>query len=67
MLELLRQRLQSKTYLTALIGAILTIVDQQSGAISGLFPVEYRSYLVMAWPLIMLTLREVTTTALADK
>jgi hypothetical protein len=67
MIELLKQRLRSKTYWAAMIGASLVILDAQSGFISGLLPVEYRSYTIMAWPLIMITLREVTTSALNSK
>jgi hypothetical protein len=67
MIELLKQRLRSKTYWAAMIGAGLVILDTQSGFISGFLPAEYRSYTIMAWPLIMITLREVTTSALNSK
>lgn len=67
MLELLKQRLRSKTYWAAMLGAGLVILDAQSGFISGFLPAQYRSYVVMAWPLVMISLRELTTTALADK
>jgi uncharacterized membrane protein len=67
MLTLLKQRLQSKTYQVALLGAVLTIIEAQSGYLSSFVPAEYRRYAVMLWPILMLTLREVTTTALSDK
>jgi hypothetical protein len=67
MLNLIKQRLKSKTYQAALLGAVLTIIEAQSGYLSSFVPVEYRRYAVMLWPLVMLTLREVTTTALAEK
>lgn len=60
-------RLKSKTYWVALIGALLTAIEANSGFISKALPVEYRAYIVMLWPVLMLTLREVTTTALQDK
>jgi hypothetical protein len=51
----------------ALIGALLTVVEVNSGFLSTLLPVQYRQYTIMLWPVIMLALREVTTAALADK
>ena len=67
MFTLLKQRLQSKTYQVALLGAVLAIIEAQSGYLSGFVPMEYRRYAVMLWPVLMLTLREVTTTALSEK
>jgi uncharacterized membrane protein len=67
MLELLRQRLTSKTYWVAIIGSLLTIMELNSGFIGQFIPAEYRSWVIMLWPVIMLTLREVTTTALSAK
>lgn len=61
------QRLKSKTYCVAIIGALLTAIDAQSGFITGFIAAEYRPWVLMAWPALMLTLREVTTTALSDK
>lgn len=61
------QRLKSKTYWVAIIGAILTIMDTNSQFFGGLIPAPYNQYLVMLWPVVMITLREVTTTALSDK
>ena len=61
------QRLQSKTYWAAIIGALLTGLDAQSGFFSQYFPPAYRAYVPMLWPVLMMVMREVTTTALADK
>lgn len=61
------QRLKSKTYWVAIIGAILTIMDTNSQLFAGLIPAPYSQYLTMLWPIVMIALREVTTTALADK
>ena len=66
-MELLIQRLKSKTYWIALIGALLSVVEVNSGFFGQLIPLPYRTYLIMFWPVVMLILREVTTTALADK
>ena len=61
------QRFKSKTYWVAILGALLTVIEANSGFISSLMPPAYRAYIVMLWPVLMLTLREITTTALADK
>lgn len=61
------QRLKSKTYWVAVIGALLTAAEINSNFLSSFIPVVYRNYVVLLWPVIMLTLREVTTAALADK
>jgi hypothetical protein len=61
------QRLKSKTYWAAIIGALLTGVDASSGFFSQYFPLEVRPYIPLFWPVLMLILREVTTTALSDK
>lgn len=61
------QRLKSKTYWVALVGALLTAVEANSGLLGQFVPVEYRAYALMLWPVLMLVLRELTTTALADK
>ena len=66
-MELLIQRLKSKTYWVALLGALLTIVEANSGFFGQYIPMPYRTYIVMLWPVLMLALREVTTTALAEK
>ena len=61
------QRLKSKTYWVAVIGALITAVELNSNVLGSFIPVPYRNYVIMLWPVLMLTLREVTTTALADK
>jgi uncharacterized membrane protein len=61
------QRLKSKTYWTAIIGALLVIVEQNSGVFSLYLPAEVRTAAVMLWPVLMIALREVTTSALGDK
>ena len=67
MIELLKQRMRSKTYLTALAMAVISIIEINSRIITQYIPTEYAGYVVLAWPVLMLTLREVTTVALADK
>ena len=67
MLDLIKQRLQSKTYIAALVGALITLIEANSGVLSQLVPPEYRAWLMAAWPIGMMALREVTKTALADK
>jgi uncharacterized membrane protein len=66
-MNLILQRLKSKTYWVALVGALLTVIEANSGFIGQYIPMPYRTYIIMLWPVVMLVLREVTTTALADK
>jgi len=66
-MNLILQRLKSKTYWVAIIGALLTAIEANSGFLSQFIPVAYRPYIVMLWPVLMLVLRELTTSALADK
>ena len=57
MLKLIRTRLKSKTYRAAMVGALLAMVESNSGILSALLPVAARPYAVMAWPILMITLR----------
>lgn len=61
------QRLKSKTYWVAIVGALLTVIEANSGFIGQFVPAPYRAYIIMLWPVLMLVLRELTTTALAEK
>ena len=61
------QRLKSKTYWTAIIGALLVVIEQNSGFFSMYLPDSYRAAAVMLWPVLMILLRETTTSALSDK
>ncbi len=67
MIELLKQRLQSKTYITALVLALITALEMNLQFVQQFIPVQFQQYLVFVWPVAMLTLREVTTVALSDK
>ena len=66
-MEILIQRLKSKTYWVAMVGAVLAIIEANSNFIGQYIPLPYRTYAVLLWPVLMVLLREVTTTALADK
>ena len=61
------QRLKSKTYWVAIVGALLTAIEANSGFLGQFIPAPYRAYIIMLWPVLMLILRELTTSALADK
>lgn len=67
MMQSILQRLKSKTYWAAVIGALLLVVEHNSGIFSMYLPESVRSMAVLLWPVLMVALREVTTTALADK
>lgn len=59
----IKNRLISKTYLTALGLGIITMLDMNSGFISSQLPEAYKPLLLGIWPLTMMTLREMTTSA----
>ena len=61
------QRLKSKTYWVAIVGALLTVIEANSGFIGQFVPAPYRAYIIMLWPVLMVILREVTKSALSDK
>jgi uncharacterized membrane protein len=63
----LLQRLKSKTYWVAILGALLTAVEVNSGFLGSFIPMPYRKYVILLWPVLMVLLREVTTSALSDK
>ncbi len=67
MLDKIKARLRSKTYWAAITMAALSIIEVNAQLVTSLLPPEYRSYLLLSWPLVMITLREVTNGALSDK
>ncbi len=60
-------RLKSKTYWAAIVMALVSIIEMNAQIISTALPIEYRSYLLLSWPIVMITLREITAGALSDK
>jgi uncharacterized membrane protein len=66
-MKAIAKRLKSKTYWAAILGALLVVLEQNSGVISGYLPDEYRNLAVLLWPVLMVALREVTTKPMADK
>jgi uncharacterized membrane protein len=66
-MEVLIQRLKSKTYWVAIVGALLTAIELNSGFLGSFIPMPYRNYVILLWPVLMVILREVTTSALSDK
>ena len=61
------KRLKSKTYWSAIVGALLLVIEHNSGIFSAYLPESVRSMAVLLWPVLMVALREVTTSALSDK
>lgn len=61
------QRLKSKTYRVGMVGLLITVLEINSGVITGWVPVDYRPWLILIWPMLMFTLREMTNSALGDK
>ena len=60
-------RLKSKTYRVAIVGALILIVEHNSGFFASFLPESIRALAVMMWPVLMITLREVTTSSLDKK
>jgi hypothetical protein len=67
MLELLKQRWQSRTYRVAVIGAVLTVLEVHYQPLSMFLPERYRIYVVLLFPVAMMLMREVTKIPLSDK
>ena len=63
----LLQRIKSRTYWVAIVGALLTAIELNSGFLGSFIPMPYRNYVILLWPVLMVILREVTTSALSDK
>jgi hypothetical protein len=66
-MNIIIQRLKSKTFWAAMAGILLTIFEVNSGFFASMLPEAYRPALVMFWPVVMLFMREFTNSALADK
>jgi hypothetical protein len=66
-ITLLKQRLTSKTYWAGIILALLTVIEVKAGIVAAYLPPQYQPYLLAVWPIVMMLMREVTTTALSDK
>ena len=65
--QLFLERVRSKTYWAALIGAILTIVEAQYDFLTTLLPPAVMPYAPLIFPIAMAILREFTTMALENK
>lgn len=63
----IKNRLLSKTYISALLLGLITAVELNNQFLSSLFAEQYRPYLLMIWPVAMMTLREMTKEAVDDK
>jgi len=66
-MEKIIQRFKSKTYWLAMIGAVLSVLEINSGFITQFVGADTRPYLVAFWPVVMLFAREITTTGLSEK
>ena len=67
MFDKIKARLTSKTYIAAATMAVLTAIEINSPLLSKLLPPEQRPYLLALWPVIMMTLREITKTSVDNK
>lgn len=67
LIKLFLQRWKSKTYRAATILSALSYLEANYSLIGQFLPLLWRPVLWLVWPAVMLTLREVTTTALSEK
>lgn len=61
------KRLKSKTYWAAIIGALLMVLERNSGFFGAYIPESARDMALMLWPVLMVALREITTTSVSEK
>lgn len=66
-MDKIKKRLKSKTYWAAIAGTLMTVLEANGTGLSQLLPPESRVWAMMFWPVLMIMLRELTTTALSDK
>lgn len=66
-MNLIWQRLQSKTYIAALILSVLTILEANFQVLALLVPPKYQPYTPLIFPLAMMVCREFTKEALGEK
>jgi hypothetical protein len=67
MLNLILQNLNSRTVKLAIFLGLISGIEVQAQFFSQFVPPAYRPYLVMVWPVAMISMRNITTTALANK
>jgi len=66
-MELLIKNLGSRTVKVALLLGLISGIESQVQFFSQFIAPAYRPYLFMVWPMAMIAMRNITTTALAEK
>lgn len=61
------KRLKSKTYWAAILGSALVVVEHNAQFFSQYLPADVRQLSVLMWPVLMIALRELTTTPVSEK
>lgn len=61
------KRLKSKTYWVAILGTGLMVLEHNAQFFSQYLPAEVRQMAVVMWPVLMIALRELTTTPVSEK
>ena len=61
------KRLKSKTYWAAIIGSSLVVFEQNAQFFSQYLPESMRQLSILMWPVLMVALREMTTTPVSEK
>ena len=67
MFSLIIKNLSSRTVKLALLLALISGIEVQAGFFSQFVPLAYRPWLIMIWPVAMVIMRNITTTALSEK
>lgn len=67
LIQALIQNWNSRTVKLALLLGLISGIEVQAGFFSQFVPLEYRPWLIMFWPVAMIFMRNITTTALAEK
>lgn len=67
MIEIIKQRLKSKTYWLAVAVILFQTVDQFHGQIAGLFGAHVSLAINVLWPVLFMAVRELTTKPLSEK
>lgn len=67
MFEALIKRLNSKTYIAALVMSVLTVLEVNLNVLIPLLPVATQPYAPLMWAIIMLIMRELTKEPISAK
>lgn len=67
MLDIIKQRLKSKTYWLAVAIILFQTIDQFHGQVAALFGAKVSLAINILWPVLFMAVRELTTQPLSEK